>query len=86
MPDQYFGQAAAGTLDLFQPVPNPFTAMRGNGSALGGSTLSQGQLLLPYPQYNGVNFDGQGIYDSIYHSLQVSAQKRFAGGCGWRDA
>jgi hypothetical protein len=35
---------------------------------------------LPYPQYSGVNFDGQGAYDSIYHSLQVSAQKRFAGG------
>jgi len=80
MPDQYFAQAAAGTLDLFQQVPNPFTAMSGNGTALGGSSIPQGQLLLPYPQYNGVNFNGQGIYDSIYHSLQVSAQKRFAGG------
>jgi len=80
MPDQYFAQAAARKLDPFQSVPNPFTAMRGNGSALGGSTISRGQLLLPYPQYNGVNFNGQGIYDSIYHSLQVSAQKRFAGG------
>jgi hypothetical protein len=80
MPDQYFAQAAAGTLDLFQQVPNPFTAMSGNGTALGGSSIPQGQLLLPYPQYNGVNFIGQGIYDSIYHSLQVSAQKRFAGG------
>ena len=80
LPDQYFAQAAAGTLDLFQQVSNPFTTMIGNGTALGGSTVSQGQLLLPYPQYNGVNFNGQGIYDSIYHSLQVSAQKRFAGG------
>ena len=79
MPDQYFAQAA-GTLDLFRQVPNPFTAMIGNGTALGGSSIPQGQLLLPYPQYNGVNFNGQGIYDSIYHSLQVSAQKRFAGG------
>ena len=80
MPDQYFAQAAAGTLQLFQQVPNPFIAMSGNGTTLGGSTVSRGQLLLPYPQYNGVNFNGQGIYDSIYHSLQVSAQKRFAGG------
>ncbi len=78
LPDQYFTQAAAGTLDLFKQVPNPFTAMIGNGTPLGGPTVPEGQLLLPYPQYNGVNFDGQGIYDSIYHSLQVSAQKRFA--------
>jgi Carboxypeptidase regulatory-like domain len=80
MPDQYFAQAAAGTLDLFQQVPNPFTAMIGNGTTLGGATVNSGQLLLPYPQYNGLNFNGQGIYDSIYHSLQVSVQKRFAGG------
>jgi hypothetical protein len=80
LPKQYFAQDAAGTLDLFQQVSNPFTTMIGNGTALGGSTVSQGQLLLPYSQYNGVNFNGQGIYDSIYHSLQVSAQKRFAGG------
>jgi hypothetical protein len=78
--DQYFAEAAAGTLDLFQQVPNPFTAMIGNGTRLGGSTVSQGQLLLPYPQYDGANFNAQGIYDSIYHSLQVSAQRRFAGG------
>jgi hypothetical protein len=80
LPDQYFAQAAAGTLNLFQQVPNPFTAMSGNGTALGGPTVAQGQLLLPYPQYSGVEFDGQGAYDSIYHALQVSAQKRFAGG------
>ena len=80
LPDRYFAQAAEGTLDLFQPIPNPFTAMIGNGTALGGSTVNQGQLLLPYPQYNGVNFNGHGIYDSIYHSLQITAQRRFAGG------
>jgi hypothetical protein len=54
--------------------------MIGNGTALGGSTVTQGQLLLPYPQYNGVNFNGHGIYDSIYHSVQITAQRRFAGG------
>jgi hypothetical protein len=80
LPDQYFAQAAAGTLDLFQQVPNPFTAMSGNGTTLGGPTVSQGQLRVPYPQYASVNFNALGIYDSIYHSLQVSAQKRFAGG------
>jgi hypothetical protein len=78
--DQYFAQAAEGRLDLFQQVPNPFTAMIGNGTALGGATVPQGQLLLPYPQYNGVDFNAQGTYDSIYHSLQVTARRRFSGG------
>jgi len=80
LPDQYFAQAAAGTLNLFQQVTNPFTAMSGNGTALGGPTVSQGQLLLPYSQYNGAYSNALGAYDSIYHSLQVSAQKRFASG------
>src|SRR4029077_8745235 len=34
LPNQYFAQAAAGTLDLFQQVSNPFTTMIGNGTAL----------------------------------------------------
>jgi hypothetical protein len=80
LPDQYFARAAAGTLDLFQQVPNPFTAISGNGTPLGGSTVPLGQLLLPYPQYSGVRLHGQGIYDSIYHSFQITSQKRFAGG------
>jgi hypothetical protein len=61
-------------------VTNPSTAMSGNGTALGGPTVSQGQLLLPYSQYNGAYSNALGAYDSIYHSLQVSAQKRFASG------
>src|ERR1700740_2541653 len=35
--------------------------------------------LSPYPQYTSVQLAGQGSYGSIYHSLQLTVQKRFAG-------
>jgi hypothetical protein len=37
-------------------------------------------LLRPFPQYNGLQYAGQGSFGSIYHSLQATLQKRFNGG------
>jgi hypothetical protein len=62
---------------LVQPTPNPFY-IDGQSLALTGPTTTIGQLLRPYPQYTSVQLAGQGSYDSIYHSLQVTMQKRFA--------
>jgi len=42
--------------------------------------LVQGQLDRPFPQYTGLNLNGQGCCGSIYHSLQATARRRFAGG------
>jgi hypothetical protein len=75
LPDQYL---ALGN-QLTQSVPNPFAGIVQSGS-LAASTVQYGQLLRPYPQYNGVNFAGQGIGNSTYNSLQVKAEKRFSGG------
>ena len=63
---------------LVQPTPNPFF-VNGQALALTGPTTTVGQLLRPYPQYAGVQLAGQGSYDSIYHSFQLTVQKRFAG-------
>jgi hypothetical protein len=63
---------------LVQPTPNPFF-INGQALALSGPDTTKGQLLRPYPQYTSVQLAGQGSYDSIYHSLQVTMQKRFAG-------
>ena len=63
---------------LVEPTPNPFF-ISGQALALTGPTTTVGQLRRPYPQYTSVQLAGQGSYDSIYHSLQVSVQKRFAG-------
>jgi hypothetical protein len=62
---------------LVQPVPNPFF-INGQALALSGSTTTVGQLLRPYPQYTSVQLAGQGSYDSIYHSFQLTVQRRFA--------
>jgi hypothetical protein len=63
---------------LVQSAPNPFF-VNGQALALTGPTTTMGQLLRPYPQYTSVQLAGQGSYDSIYHSFQLTVQKRFAG-------
>ena len=40
----------------------------------------QGQFDRPYPQYAGLNLNGQGCCGSTYNSLQATVNKRFAGG------
>jgi hypothetical protein len=62
---------------LVQATPNPFF-INGQALALAGPTTTVGQLLRPYPQYTGVQLAGQGSYDSIYHSFQLTVQRRFA--------
>ena len=62
---------------LLQPAPNPFF-INGQALALSGPTTTVGQLLRPFPQYTSVQLAGQGSYDSIYHSFQLTVQRRFA--------
>ncbi len=77
LPDNYLSMGNA----LLQNVPNPYYGqVTSVGSPLVNSTVQEGQLLRPFPQYNGVNFAGQGIGNSTYESLQVKAEKRFSGG------
>lgn len=75
--DQY---AAAGrsAVTLLDSVPNPFF-VNGQALALAAPTTTEGQLLRPYPQYTSVELAGQGSFASIYHSLQITAQRRFTG-------
>ena len=77
LPDQYLSLGTA----LTQNVANPYYPyVTAAGSPLVPSTVQQGQLLRPYPQYNGVQYAGQGIGNSTYESLQVKVEKRFSGG------
>jgi len=83
--DGMLAQAAAqyasggkSAVTLLQAVPNPFF-VNGQALALAAPTTTVGQLLRPYPQYTSVELAGQGAFDSIYHSLQITAQRRFAG-------
>ena len=83
--DNYIAQAAqqaAGgeSVSIAQQVANPFASTSYPGSALSSPTINAGQLLRPFPQYNGLEYAGQGSFASIYHSLQATLQKRFNGG------
>lgn len=72
--------AGAPSVGLLQSVANPFyDASTGTAYALSGSTTTVGQLSRPYPQYTGLKLGGQGNYNSSYNSLQLTAERRFAG-------
>jgi hypothetical protein len=62
-----------------QLVPNPFSGVITDAtSPLSLPTVSRGQLLKPYPQYTALNAIFATRGNSIYHSLQASAEKRFS--------
>ncbi len=62
-------------------VPNPFFGhITDPTSALSASTISQFQLLLPFPQYAQFQGDSPPIANSIYHALQVRLEKEFSNG------
>ncbi len=70
---------------LLNYVQNPFSSANGGPISDPNSTLSaptvQGyQLLLPYPEFTGVTTDVQPIANSIYHGLQIKAEKRYSNG------
>jgi Carboxypeptidase regulatory-like domain len=62
-------------------VSNPFAGIITNpNSTLSAATVPAYQLELPYPQYNGVLTDVQMIANSIYHAMQLTAEKHFSNG------
>ena len=74
-----FAEGGRSAVMLLQPVANPFF-VNGRALALAAPTTTEGQLLRPYPQYTSVELSGQGSFASIYHSFQLTAQRRFAAG------
>jgi len=93
IPDSFINQAhsqfatgGAGAVTIDQrvcPAPGacaayPFSQeLPGSLSPAG---LLVGQLDRPFPQYAGVNLNGQGCCSSNYNALQATLTKRFGGG------
>ena len=64
---------------IAQPVTTyPFSQALPGG--LGPSSLIQGQLDRPYPQYSGLNLNGFGCCGSGYNALQATVTRRFQAG------
>jgi hypothetical protein len=58
-------------------VDNPFFGIiTDHNSSLSSRTVQYSQLLLPYPQFTSVSTEPQLIANSIYHALQLVAEKR----------
>lgn len=71
---------ALGTA-LLQQVPNPFFGhITNSGCGLNDSTVEQGQLLTPYPEYCGVNNVQIPGGRSSYNALQVNFTHRWSSG------
>lgn len=66
--------------DLLTEVSNPFYGTISSSQTEGAQYVPKGQLLRPYPQFNGVAMNAAGAGNSSYNALQVRAQKRFAAG------
>jgi Carboxypeptidase regulatory-like domain len=64
---------------LQNQVPNPFYGQIATGP-LSSPTISQSQALLPLPDYQSITTLARHGADSIYHSLEATAEHRYAHG------
>jgi hypothetical protein len=75
LPDEHLSLGTA----LNKQVANPFVGLVSSGT-LSLPTVSAGQLLRPYPQFNAVSFSANDAGSSTYHSFQLRVEKRLSHG------
>jgi hypothetical protein len=80
-----FSNNANHAVAIDQVIPAasyPFQTSTGTPlpGALAQGNLKFGQLDRPFPQYVGLNLNGQGCCGSTYNSLQATVTRRFVGG------
>jgi hypothetical protein len=77
-------QGVANPAYLNAAVPNPFAgASLLAGTSLSGATITEGQALLPYPQFTGVTDAGVPVGGASYNALEVRVNKRLGHGLLW---
>ncbi len=75
VPTQFLSMGSA----LTQKVSNPFFGLPNVSGVLAGSTVTQAQLLMPFPEYSQV-FDATNLGKAQYDSMILKAQKRLSSG------
>ena len=72
-------QLALGSA-LTQTVANPYFGQLPPSSSIGGPTISQAQLLKPFPRFTNVTLFRNNVGNSDYHAVQAKLEKRFSRG------
>ena len=62
------------------PFCNPFFGIITDPNSQLSGSIPYYQLLLPYPQFTSVSSEPQLIANSIYHGLQLTAEKKYSNG------
>jgi len=62
------------------PFCNPFFGIITDPNSEFSGSIPYYQLLRPFPQFTGVSTEPQLIANSIYHSLQLTAEKKYSNG------
>jgi len=75
VPTPYLGMGSA----LTQSVANPFFGKQGAAGIVGSATVSQAQLLMPYPEYGAITENTNPAH-AMYDSMVAKAQKRLTQG------
>src|SRR5229473_3582241 len=76
-------QAGLSIACLSSAVTNPFAGLISDPNSTIGSSFPQiqyYQLLRPFPHFTGVSTEPQMIANSIYHRLQLTAEKKYSNG------
>ncbi len=74
------GTYASQIADLITYVDNPFYGHVPDSASISGPQVQAYQLLLPHPQFTGLNGIAFPVANSIYHAFQIRAEKRFSHG------
>lgn len=72
-------QLATGA-SLLTKVPNPYFGQIPASSSLGQPTITQAQLLKPFPRFTNVTFFRNNVGNSNYNAVQAKLEKRFSYG------
>jgi len=84
IPDSNLNQLTAGQLaqgaSLLQTVTNPYYGQIPSSSSLGGKTITQAQLLKPYPRFLNIATYRHNSGQTNYNALEAKVEQRLSRG------
>jgi len=87
IPDSNINQLTVDQLAIGDPlqvkVPNPYYGIIPPSSSLGGKTISQAQLMKPFPEYTSVAFYRNNVGTTFYQGVELSLRHRMSRGLSY---